>query len=543
VPIDPQYPRERLAFMLQDSQAPVMITQHSLAQDLALGGTRLECLDQDSARLAAEATTNPKVHVGVEQLAYLIYTSGSTGQPKGTMITHHNVVRLFEATRPWFEFTQHDVWTLFHSCAFDFSVWEMWGALFHGGKLVVVPFGVSRTPESFYRLLGEERVTVLNQTPSAFGQLIRAEEAVGQDSDLQLRLVIFGGEALEFARLKPWFARHGDTRPRLVNMYGITETTVHVTYRPIRAEEVGSSSLIGAPIPDLQLHLLDESGEAVPPGTPGEIHVGGAGLARGYWNRPELTAQRFIAHSLARDGKLYRSGDLGRYLQNGELEYLGRIDQQVKLRGFRIELGEISAVLNTHPAIRDSVVVLGESAAGEKILVAYCVKAPAREVDPKALRQVLRERLPEYMVPAAWVFMEHLPLTVNGKLDLKALPRPDFPEPVTAPMTPTLGGSQLERSIAAIWCEVLQLPAVALEQNFFDVGGNSMNLVEVHDKLQASLGHEVAITDLFAHATVRGLALHLSAPQPRSANASAAAVRAQRQREALSTLRNSRRPR
>jgi acyl carrier protein len=186
---------------------------------------------------------------------------------------------------------------------------------------------------------------------------------------------------------------------------------------------------------------------------------------------------------------------------------------------------------------------LGESAAGEKILVAYCVKAPAREVDPKALRQVLRERLPEYMVPAAWVFMEHLPLTVNGKLDLKALPRPDFPEPVTAPMTPTLGGSQLERSIAAIWCEVLQLPAVALEQNFFDVGGNSMNLVEVHDKLQASLGHEVAITDLFAHATVRGLALHLSAPQPRSANASAAAVRAQRQREALSTLRNSRRPR
>jgi acyl carrier protein len=266
--------------------------------------------------------------------------------------------------------------------------------------------------------------------------------------------------------------------------------------------------------------------------------VGGAGLARGYWNRPELTAQKFIAHPLAgADGRLYRSGDLGRYLPNGDLEYLGRIDQQVKLRGFRIELGEISAVLNTHAAIADSVVTLGESAAGEKILVAYCVKRPAREVDAPALRELLRERLPEYMVPAAWIFMERLPLTVNGKLDAKALPPPPFVQPA-APTAP--GGSQLERSIAAIWCEVLQLPSVALEQNFFDVGGNSMNLVEVHDKLQASLGREMAITDLFAHATVRGLALHLSAAGPRSPAASVAASRAQRQREALSALRNSR---
>ena len=536
VPIDPQYPRERLAFMLKDSNAPIVITQSTLAQDLKLGNTQIVYLEQDSAYLSEESKTNLDTTGGAQHLAYIIYTSGSTGQPKGTMITHHNVVRLFEATQGWFGFDEHDVWTLFHSCAFDFSVWEIWGALFYGGKLVIVSFAVSRTPESFYRLLCEERVTVLNQTPSAFGQLIHAEERLGQNKDLTLRYVIFGGEALDFARLKPWLERHGDRQPQLVNMYGITETTVHVTYRPIRADEVASSSVIGVPIPDLTLHLLDEAGQPAAVGTAGEIHVGGAGLARGYLNREELTAQRFIQHPLA--GRLYRSGDLGRYLPNGDLEYLGRIDQQVKLRGFRIELGEIGAVLDTHAAIRESVVVLGESAAGEKILVAYMVKQAAGSAEVGELRQLLRTSLPEYMVPSAFVFIERLPLTVNGKLDVKALPPPDPPPSRAAtPLAAVPAGSALERSIAAIWCEVLQLQTVAVDQNFFDVGGNSMNLVEVHDKLQVLLGRELAITDLFAHTTVRALAAHWSMPKSRPAVASAGA----RQREALLALRNSRR--
>jgi amino acid adenylation domain-containing protein len=543
VPIDPQYPRERRAFMLQDSNSPLLLTEGALAPDVAAPNTKMLLLDKEWTAISREPTTNPRVAVGPQQLAYVIYTSGSTGTPKGTLISHHNVVRLFEATEAWFGFTERDVWTLFHSCAFDFSVWELWGALFYGGRLVVVPFGVSRTPEAFYRLLCDEGVTVLNQTPSAFRQLIRAEENAATQGELRLRYVIFGGEALDLKSLKPWFYRHGDARPQLVNMYGITETTVHVTYRPLKAADLDAGSVIGVPIADLQLHLLDEERRPVAIGQPGEIYVGGAGVARGYLNRPELTAQRFIPDPFAAEGdkRLYRSGDLGRYLPNGDLEYLGRIDQQVKIRGFRIELGEISAALDLHPGVRESVVVVAEVTPGEKTLAAYVVKRSNADVDVPLLRQMLRQRLPEYMVPATFNFIDRIPLTVNGKLDVKGLPAPDLgrsPPPATAGR-----GTVLERGIAGIWGDVLRIPDPGLDQNFFDLGGTSIHVADVHSRMQKLLERQFSITELFAHSTIRALAAHFSGVPAPSGTADASRLRAQRQRDALLSRRNLRQDR
>ena len=541
VPIDPQYPHARLAFMLKDSRSPVIVTQRSLAADLTLDETKIICLDGDWPQIARESAANPDVDVLPHHLAYVIYTSGSTGTPKGTLITHQNVVRLFQSTQAWFSFSDRDVWTLFHSCAFDFSVWELWGALFYGGRLVVVPFAVSRTPESFHRLLCDEKVTVLNQTPSAFRQLIRADEFAGPHAGLALRLVIFGGEALDFNSLKPWFERHGDRQPQLVNMYGITETTVHVTYRPIDAGDLAGGSSIGVPIPDLKIYLMDERGNRVTDGVPGEIYVGGAGVGRGYLNRPELTAQKFLSDPFSAESgaRLYRSGDLARHLPNGELEYLGRIDSQVKIRGFRIELGEISAALDAHPAIRESVVVVRDGAADQKALVAYLVKRPALDADLGDIRRMLRERLPEYMIPSAFVWLDLLPLTVNGKLDVNALPPPRMEEAVLT--VPPTAGSALEQGIAGIWRDVLRIPFVGLDQNFFDVGGNSVGLAEVHGRLQKLLNRPLSITDFFAYPTIQSLASRFSSEPKQEIGVNANLARAQRQREALLAQRDVRR--
>ena len=318
----------------------------------------LVCFDDQV--LAAAASTNlsaAEVGVRAENAAYVIYTSGSTGQPKGVVVTHENVWRLLEVTRADFAFDERDVWTLFHSVCFDFSVWELWGPLAHGGRLVVVPYWVSREPEAFYELLKEEKVTVLNQTPSAFRQLMKVDEAVG--GELSLRVVIFGGEALEMSTLRGWFERHGEERPRLVNMYGITETTVHVTYRELSARDTEGGSVIGNSLGDLELYVLDEQMRAVPEGVSGEMYVGGGGVARGYLGRAELTAQRFVPHPYSEraGARLYRTGDLARRRSDGELEYQGRIDDQVKIRGFRIELGEIANALREQAGVRESVVL------------------------------------------------------------------------------------------------------------------------------------------------------------------------------------------
>ncbi len=504
LPIDLSYPADRVAFMLEDAQVSVLLTQKQLLSSLPQHRARTICLDEIGEILSAQAATNPQVTVKPENLAYVIYTSGSTGKPKGCMIAHRNVARLMRATEPWFGFNERDVWTLFHSSAFDFSVWEIWGALLYGGRVVVIPFMVTRSPEAFYELLAREKVTVLNQTPSAFRQLIQAEESVGQ-RPLALRYVIFGGEALEMQSLRPWFDRHGDEKPKLINMYGITETTVHVTYRPLSLRDLSSGSVIGEPIPDLRLYILDGKRQPVPIGVPGELYVGGAGLARGYLNRAELTAERFISDHLTEEpgSRLYKTGDLARFLENGDVEYLGRVDEQVKIRGFRIELGEIESVLRQHPAVREVSVMAREDVPGTKRLVAYLVMASSSP-DVNELREHLKPKLPDYMIPAAFVLLEKLPLTNNGKIDRKMLPVPEQQRPEIA-STYVAPRTENEKKLAAVWSKVLRVEKIGVNDNFFELGGDSILSIQVIATARRE-GLKLTPKLLFAHQTVAELA-------------------------------------
>ncbi|HET7461935.1 MAG TPA: non-ribosomal peptide synthase/polyketide synthase [Longimicrobium sp.] len=507
VPVDTAYPPERIAFMLGDAAAPVALTSRELAPALPSGGVDIIPVEDAEAEAAALPATDPGVAAHGDNLAYVIYTSGSTGQPKGVPVTHHNVLRLLDATDPWFRFGAADVWTLFHSYAFDFSVWEIWGALLYGGRVVVVPRMTARSPEDFRALLAREGVTVLNQTPSAFRQLIAADAAHDGAGDLKLRAVIFGGEALEPGSLAAWTARHGLAAPVLVNMYGITETTVHVTYRVVGEGDVarGSVSPIGVAIPDLSVHVLDEHGFRAPVGVPGELHVGGAGLARGYLGRPALTAQRFVPDPFGAvpGARLYRSGDLARWRADGELEYLGRIDTQVKIRGFRIELGEIEAALAALPAVREAVVVVREDQPGDKRLAAYLVPAIPGELPSAAeLRAALKERLPEYMVPAAFVALDAIPLTTNGKVDRRALPAPEAAGEAEAYAAPT---TDAEARLAEVWASVLGVARVGIHQNFFEAGGDSILSIQLVARARRA-GVEITPRQVFEHPTIAGLA-------------------------------------
>ncbi|SFI38015.1 amino acid adenylation domain-containing protein [Pseudomonas syringae] len=504
VPLDPAYPFERLAYALGDSTPVALLSQRSVQQALPDSGVPLIYLDDTD--LLDESVSNPMVSVQPSDLAYVIYTSGSTGLPKGVMVEHRNVARLFSATQDWFGFNEQDVWAQFHSFAFDFSVWEIWGALLHGGRLLIVPQLVSRSPEDFHELLCSAGVTVLSQTPSAFRQLIAAQGEKEQTHSL--RQVIFGGEALETAMLKPWYARNVNTGTQLVNMYGITETTVHVTYYPLQPEDVQrvGASPIGKRIPDLQLYLLDAHGEPVPAGVIGELYVGGAGVARGYLNREALTAERFLDNpfSNAPGARLYRTGDLGRWLADGSLEYLGRNDEQVKIRGFRIELGEIEARLAEYPEVRDAVVLCREDVPGDKRLVAYVTALQSeRLLDIETLREHLQGTLPQYMVPAAYVQLDALPLTANGKLDRKALPAPDRSS--VASRGYEAPESDAEMAIARIWQDLLQLEQVGRHDHFFELGGHSLLAVKLIERMrQIDLVADVRV--LFSQPTLSALA-------------------------------------
>ncbi|WP_037821145.1 non-ribosomal peptide synthetase, partial [Streptomyces sp. NRRL B-3229] len=456
LPLDPVNPAERLAYMLADAGASLLVSSVSALPEVEFTGTRV-LVDADASAIAARPSTAPQTAVRPDNLIYVIYTSGSTGLPKGVSLTHANVVRLFASTREQFPCTADDVWTLFHSYAFDWSVWEMWGALLHGGRLVVVPPQVSRSPQDMLDLLVRERVTVLCQTPSAFRSLAAlAGDGDPRVDELALRAVIFGGERLDMSELQPWTDRVGASRPALINMYGITETTVHATYHRVTDTDLThpAHSPVGSPLTDLTIHLLDADGQLVPVGVPGEIHVGGPGLARGYLGRPGLTAERFVPNPFGPAGsRLYRSGDLARRLPDGTLESLGRIDKQVKVRGYRIELGEIEARLREHARVRDVVVAVRElgsgAGSGEKSLVGYVVVTDGGAIDNADLRVHLAAALPDYMVPAAFVTLDAIPLTVNGKVDHRALPAPDLAafaaERYVAPRTP------VEERLAAVW--------------------------------------------------------------------------------------------
>ena len=516
VPLDPAYPAERLAMILGDARVPVLLTERPLLGALPACAARVLCLDDPAAidGLAADAPADAPRAVPAN-LAYIIYTSGSTGRPKGVGVTHANGSRLLTATRAWFAFSDEDVWTLFHSFAFDFSVWELWGALAFGGRLVVVPHAVSRSPEAFLDLLRDQRVTVLNQTPSAFRQLSHADEARGGTDDLDLRVVIFGGEALDLRALGGWIDRRGDRSPLLVNMYGITETTVHVTYRPVAADDLRaspSSSPIGEAIPDLRLYLLDGRLRPVPVGVVGELYVGGAGLARGYVGRPGLTAERFLPDPF-RGGpgaRMYRSGDLARRRADGELEYVGRGDNQVKIRGFRIELGEVEAALARHPGVREAVVVAREDREGDRRLVAYVVARSREATSAASLRRWLEASLPAYMIPSAFVHLDAVPLTPHGKADRDGLPAPEADRPSLASEF-RAPATAAEVAVAAIWSAVLGVDRVGARDNFFELGGHSLLATQVVSRLREAFPAEIPLRALFEAPTVEALAARIEA--------------------------------
>ena len=535
LPLDLACPDDRLQFQVRDAGARVILTESSMAGRFAGDASRVICLDQVRNQLATISDANPAAPASaVENLAYVIYTSGSTGQPKGCLVTQENVRRLFAVTEDLFHFGPDDVWTLFHSSAFDFSVWEIFGALLYGGRLVIVPYAVSRSATDFHALLVHEKVTVLNQTPSAFRQLIHAD-ALATEPLRALRYVIFGGEALEFQSLRPWIDRHGDAQPQLINMYGITETTVHVTHHRVTREQLeAGGSNIGRPLADLTVYIVDEQGKQVATGEEGEMWVGGPGVARGYLNRPELTRERFVANPFepGNPGPLYTSGDLARVRPNGELDYLGRRDHQVKIRGFRIELSEIESVLARHEAVRECAVLARAEGGADPRLVGYVIAKNGATPTVEALRTHLAQSVPDYMVPAAFVFLDAFPLTINGKLDRAALPGPgsDRAHLAAAFAAPQ---NEIETMLARLWKATLRRDLIGIDDNFFDIGGDSLLLTSLHRDLERELRRDIPITDLFQFPTIRKLAEHLGAVGGNGGVEDRIAARAQRQRAVL----------
>ena len=501
VPIDPAVPATRMQFVLGDAAPVAAITTTAHADRLA--GQDLLVIDIHDPRIATQPST-PLRAPAPDEIAYLIYTSGTTGVPKGVAITHHNIIQLLDSMGDSLELTGQ-VWSQWHSLAFDVSVCEMWGALLHGGRLVVVPEPVARSPEEFHALLVAEQVGVLSQTPSAFYALQTADaQSPELGQRLNLRTVIFAGEALEPQRLGAWMHNHPGL-PRLINMYGTTETTVHASLREIvDGDAVTNVSPVGGPLAHLAFFVLDGWLRSAAPGVVGELYVAGSGAGYGYVGRAGLTASRFVACPFGAPGaRMYRTGDLVCWGADGQLQYLGRADDQVKIRGYRIELGEVQAALAGVAGVQQAVVIAREDQAGDKRLVGYVTGS----TEPAVVRAQLAERLPAYMVPAAVMVIDALPLTVNGKLDKRALPAPEYQDAggYRAPATPT------EEIVAGIYAQVLGLERVGADESFFELGGDSLSAMRVIAAINAALDAGLSVRTLFEAPTVAQLAPRVGA--------------------------------
>ncbi|MFT4693256.1 MAG: amino acid adenylation domain-containing protein [Francisella sp.] len=518
VPMDPDYSAERFKHILKDTDAKLIITQSYLTAKLkeVTDINLIEIDEQDHSFIYGnEETTNLPRHSQAKDLAYVIYTSGTTGLPKGVLQTHGNVHRLLSATDHQFSFNSGDVWTLYHSYIFDFSVWELWGSLTYGAKLLIPTQELVKDISGFVEFCSTHKVTVLNQTPSAFYTFIDQLDNKEGMALSSLKYVIFGGDALNVNLLNNWwnYKEVTNLQTTLINMYGITETTVHVTYKEIEQDETVSSN-IGRPIDDLKTYVLDEYNQPVPVGVIGELYIGGAGLARGYLNRSELTAERFISNPFATESdiakgytRLYKTGDLVRWLSDGNIEYIGRNDFQVKIRGYRIELGEIENQLTKINGIKQSVVLAKENTETKsQYLVGYYVPIKSNTLVQEDLLNQLSKVLPDYMVPSILVELDSLPLTVNGKLDRKVLPNPEFVRDDSY-QAPT---SELEVSLCNTFAEVLGLEKVGITDDFFRVGGNSILAIKLANRISKALDTNINVADIFSHKNVSKLSSYIT---------------------------------
>jgi amino acid adenylation domain-containing protein len=503
VPLDPAYPQERLAFMLADAQVPVLLTQQRLVGRLPQYTGRVVYLDTDRVALSRESQENPTSRVRAENLAYVIYTSGSTGRPKGVAVPHRAINRLVFNTN-YVQLEPDDRVAQASNVSFDAATFEIWGALLQGAQLIGMEKDVALSPQDFAVHLHEQGISVLFLTTALFNQLA-STVASGFGS---VRHLLFGGEAVDPKWVKE-VLNHG--RPeRLLHVYGPTESTTFSSWYLVQEVPQGAMTIpIGSPISNTQIYVLDAYLEPVPVGVPGELYIGGAGLARGYLNRPELTAERFIADPFSDEpgARLYKTGDQARYLSNGSIEFLRRFDQQVKLRGYRVELGEIEIVLNQHPAIQESIVLVHEEVSGDKRLVAYLLPSASEQRPPVSeLRSYLKAKLPEYMVPSAFVLMEVWPLTPNGKIDRHALPVPDGARP-TMDSSYVAPRNSAEEVLSGIWAKVLGLERVGIYDNFFELGGHSLLAIQLLSRIRSAFQTELPLPSLFEAPTVASLAL------------------------------------